>query len=142
MECVYLSWPSPVHSLSLQDCKKASTGTTPPLWVFFVCLFLFFIKNLNPSPSTGSRPTPQGSDFCGIYSPPTRFQMLSHCSKSARNSEVSTASQDTAFIAYFTQIRPHLHPHNLDGTPVSLGPLWCLHFFKRASCMLSLYFSQ
>ena len=100
-----------------------------------------FIKNLTP-PQQVQGPPLQGNDFCGIHSPPTRFKMLSHCSKLARQSEVSTASQDTAFTAYFTQISPHLHPHNLDGTPVNLGPLWGLHTFKRASCMLSLYFSQ
>ena len=36
MECLYLPWPSPVHSLSLWDFRKASTGATSLLWNFLL----------------------------------------------------------------------------------------------------------
>ena len=58
-----------------------------------------FIKDPhNPPQALG--PPLQGGDLCGIHSPPTCFEMLSHCSKSARESEVSSTSQNTAFIAH------------------------------------------
>ena len=41
-------------------------------------------------PPTGARPKSQGGDFCGTLSPPKRLQVFSHCSKSARESEVSS----------------------------------------------------
>ena len=58
-------------------------------------------------------------------------------------------SEDTAFtnnihhrtqpLQYaFTQISPHLHPCNLNGTPALQG----LHTFKMVSHTLSLYISQ
>ena len=34
VECLYLPWPSSAHSLSLWDYKKASIGSTSPLWGF------------------------------------------------------------------------------------------------------------
>ena len=40
------------------------------------------------NPLQALSPSLQGDDFCGIHSPPTWFQMLSHCTKSARESEV------------------------------------------------------
>ena len=51
----------------------------------------FFIKDLK-TPLEVLGPPLRGGDFCGIHSPPTWSQMCSHCSKSARESEVRSTS--------------------------------------------------
>ena len=60
MECFYLPWPSPVHSLSLLNCRKASTGATP--------LLQNFIKNLQ-TPRQGPGSLLHGGDLCSVHSP-------------------------------------------------------------------------
>ena len=148
--------------------------------------FLLRTHNQHPPPRQAPGPPLQGGDFCGINSTPIWSQMLSHCSKSARESEVSSTSQDTAFRVHglikstsqdtaftarcskytsqdtvyrvhcsaksisqdtaftvhrsikstsqgslcsitFVQISAHLHPHNVEGTPASSGPIQSLH---------------
>ena len=61
-------------------------------------LWSFLLRTHNQQPPQAPGPPLQGGDFCGINSPPIWFQMLSHSSKSARESEVSSTSQDTGFI--------------------------------------------
>ena len=93
--------------------------------------------------------------------------MLSYCSKTARESEVSRTlvvllveqyivlnlHHRTQHLQYnvlhriqpleyiSTQISPHLHPHNPDGAFACSGPLWGLHTFKMVLHAILLLFS-
>ena len=87
--CLYLPWPSPVHRLSLWNLRKAPTGTTSPLWDF--------------SPRTCKTPHRCGAhpfkEWTLWHSQPThKIVNAFTCSKSARESELSSTSWDTASI--------------------------------------------
>ena len=141
MECPYLSRPSPVHCLSLCDCRKASTGAT--------LLLRNFIKDpQNPPQALG--PLLQGRDLCRLHRPPTDYTFLNLLENQR------LVSKDIAFI--HDRIQPKSTPpiigYSLYSVPSHKSAHSCLrltctaslllglHTFKLESRVAALYFSQ
>ena len=82
----------------------------------------FFLLRTHKTPHRRQTHPFQREDFCGIHIPSTRLQMLSHCSKSARESEGGGTSQHIVFTVYLHTNQPKSASASPGWDPCQFGP--------------------